>query len=67
MSRLQKKCFLASASLHGLLFLVLLVGPAFLVSRDRIDDLPTLDIIPAKLIDEQFYRISTDDERTTQY
>ncbi len=59
MSQLQKKCFLASAGMHGLLFLVLLVGPAFLVSRDKMDDLPTLDIIPAKLIDDMFYRISS--------
>ena len=59
MSRLYKKCFLASAGMHLLLFLILLIGPAFLMSRDKIDDLPTLDFIPAKLIDEQFYRMSS--------
>lgn len=59
MSKLNKKCFLASASMHLLLFLVLLVGPAFLMSHDKVEDMPVLDFIPAKLIDEQFYRISS--------
>lgn len=56
MSQLNRKCFLASATLHGLLFLVLLVGPAFFISREEPDNLPTLDIIPATLIDEKLYR-----------
>ncbi|MCU0771462.1 MAG: TonB family protein [Verrucomicrobia bacterium] len=60
MSQLQRKCVLASAGLHGLLFLVLLIGPAFMLSHDKLDDqLPTLDIIPARLIDEPFYRLSS--------
>jgi len=59
MSKLHKKCFVASAGMHLLLFLVLMVGPAFLMSRDKMDELPTLDFIPSKLIDEQFYRVSS--------
>jgi periplasmic protein TonB len=55
MSQLQKKCFLATAGLHGLLFAVLIFGPAFLMSRDKLDDMPVLDFIPSKLIDEQFF------------
>jgi protein TonB len=51
MSKLHKKCFLASAGMHVLLFLVLLVGPAFLMSRDKANDLPPLDFIPAELVD----------------
>jgi len=59
MSKLQKKCFFASAGTHALLFLVLLVGPAFLMTRDTVDDdMPTLDFIPSKLIDEKLYRLS---------
>jgi TonB family protein len=56
MSQLNRKCFIASAGMHGLLFLILLVGPAFLMSRDKPEDLPTLEFIPDKLIDEAFYK-----------
>ena len=53
MSRLQKKCFIASASLHFLLFALLLFGPAFISSTSkRTDNLPMLDVVPAKLIDD---------------
>ena len=53
MSRLQKKCFIASASLHFLLFALLVFGPAFISSTSRrTDNLPMLDVIPAKLIDD---------------
>jgi hypothetical protein len=56
MSRLQKKCFIASAALHLLLFALLVVGPAFISSTsNRTDNLPMLDGIPAKLIDEAMY------------
>lgn len=59
MSQIHKKCFIASAGMHVLLFLVLLVGPAFLMSQDKAEDMPTLEFIPSKLIDEQFYRESS--------
>src|SRR5437588_10960132 len=54
MNRLQKKCFIVSGGLHLLLALILLVGPAFLSSRSKTDDMATIDFIPNKLIDEAF-------------
>ena len=59
MSKLHKKCFLASAGLHGLLFVVLLIGPAFLMSKTTEKNrMPTLDFIPSKLIDDTLGRAS---------
>jgi len=54
MSQMHKKCLMASAGTHLLLLLIVLVGPAFLVSRDQADDMPVLTFIPDKLIDEPF-------------
>jgi TonB family protein len=54
MNRLQKKCVLATAGVHLLLFVTLLVGPAFFDRRPKADDLQVLDVIPANLIDAQF-------------
>jgi TonB family protein len=54
MNRLQKKCVLATAGIHLLLFVILLVGPAFFERRPKADDLQVLDVIPANLIDAQF-------------
>ena len=54
MSQLHKKCLMASAGTHVLLLLILLVGPAFLVSRQEMEDMPVLEFIPDKLIDEPF-------------
>jgi colicin import membrane protein len=51
MSRLEKKCVIASAAMHGLLLVIALVGPAFLSSRKDAVDLPLLDVIPSKLVD----------------
>jgi colicin import membrane protein len=51
MDRLQKKCFVASAGVHLLLALILLVGPAFLSSKSQSDNLPVLDFIPYKTVD----------------
>ena len=51
MNRLQKKCFIASAGLHLLLVLVLLVGPAFGSSRSKMNDVPLIDFIPVKTVD----------------
>ncbi len=51
MSRLQKKCFIVSAGVHLLLFVILLVGPAFLSSKSHSEDAQTLDFYPSKLID----------------
>lgn len=54
MNRLQKKCFLATASVHLLLLVILLVGPAFFRPRPKTDDTTILDVIPSNLIDAQF-------------
>ena len=45
MSRLEKKCFIASAALHGLLGLVLLVGPGFLSPERQINDFEQAPIL----------------------
>ncbi len=56
MSRLQKKCFLASTGVHLLLVLILFVGPGFLSKPTRQDDVRTLTMIsPDILTDSQFY------------
>ena len=52
MDRLQKKCFVASTGLHLLLGLILLVGPAFLVSKSKQDNMPVLDFVAIKTVDE---------------
>ncbi|HLX95056.1 MAG TPA: energy transducer TonB [Verrucomicrobiae bacterium] len=54
MNRLQKKCILATAGIHLLLLVILLVGPAFFEPRPKPDDSQVLDVIPANLIDAQF-------------
>ncbi len=52
MNRLAKKCVIASAGLHLLLFVILLVGPAFLSEKNAVNDMPVLDVIPSKLVDD---------------
>jgi len=52
MNRLQKKCFVASASFHLLLLLILLAGPAFMSSKPKESDAPILNVIPAITVDE---------------
>ena len=51
MNRLQKKCFIASTGFHLLLALILIVGPAFLSSNPKTDDLPLLNFVPVKTVD----------------
>ncbi len=51
MNRTQKKCLFASLGFHLLLVVILLVGPAFLSSRSKMDDLPVIDFIPLRLTD----------------
>jgi protein TonB len=50
MNRLQKKCFFFSLGLHGLVALVLLVGPGFR-SRPQPSDLQIMTMIPARILD----------------
>ena len=54
MNRLQKKCVIATAGIHLLLLLILLVGPAFFNPQPKPDDTQVLDVIPANLIDAAF-------------
>ena len=51
MNRLQKKCVIATAGFHLLLLVILFVGPAFFWPREKPDDTPVLDMIPANLVD----------------
>jgi TonB family protein len=51
-NRLQKKCFLASTGLHLLLLLILLVGPAFMASQSKPDNMPVLDFVALKTVDD---------------
>jgi TonB family protein len=51
MNRLQKKCFIASAGFHLLLVLIVLIGPAFLSSQPRSDDILLITFIPLKTTD----------------
>ncbi len=55
MSRLHRKCLMASAAVHSLLLLILFVGSAFLSSRPEPFDLPLLDVIPDKIVDAALY------------
>jgi TonB family protein len=52
MNRLQKKCFVGSAGVHGLLAGILLVGPGFLSSRSKPNEMAVLDAIPAKTVED---------------
>src|SRR5262245_17872052 len=53
MNRLHKKCFIASAGTHLLLALILLVGPAFLAPKDKLDNSQILEFIPLMTTDAQ--------------
>ncbi len=54
MTPMQKKCFIASTGFHLLLLVILFVGPAFLSSRDKNDNLPVLEFIPMITTDKPF-------------
>ena len=51
MNRLQKKCIIATTGFHLLLLVILFVGPAFFSAREKPDDTPVLEMIPANLVD----------------
>jgi TonB family protein len=51
MNRLQKKCVIATTGFHLLLLVILFVGPAFFWAREKPDDTPVLEMIPANLVD----------------
>jgi TonB family protein len=54
MSRLYKKCFLASGGIHVLLALILVVCPAFLASNPKPSDVQPITFIPDILNDSNF-------------
>jgi colicin import membrane protein len=54
MSRLQKKCLIATAGFHLLLVVTLVFGSAFFVSHSKPDETQVLNVIPANLIDAAF-------------
>jgi len=51
MSRLGKKCLLASTGLHGFLLILLLFGSAFFVVKEKPFAQPKLQFYPSKLIE----------------
>ena len=53
MNRLQKKCFIVATGLHLLLALILLIGPAFLTSSSKPEDVQLIEILPDILTDGQ--------------
>ena len=55
MNRLHRRCFIASAAMHSLLVLVLFVAPAFFLSEISQKNLPTLDLIPSKAVDDLMF------------
>jgi protein TonB len=52
MKRLQLKCLVTSTALHGLLIALVLASMGFSSVANRNQDLPILDVIPARLLDE---------------
>jgi protein TonB len=63
MNRLQKKCVIASAGFHLSLVVILFIGPGFLSSKSATPDLPILDFVPIKTVDEL---VSGGGERTAK-
>ncbi len=59
MSRLQKKCLIASGTLHGLLVLIFLTTSAFLIKDTEPVDQQVLTFIPDKLVDEPLQRAAS--------
>jgi outer membrane biosynthesis protein TonB len=51
MTRLQKKCFLFSVGMHGLLAVIVLGSSAF-SGKPATKDIPILTMIPARILDE---------------
>jgi len=52
MNRLQKKCIIASGGVHFLLAVMLILGPAFLSSRNKADQRPPMNFYAAATLDE---------------
>ncbi|MCX7866498.1 MAG: TonB C-terminal domain-containing protein [Limisphaera sp.] len=54
MDRWQRRGLIVSLVLHALLAAVLVFGPAFRARGPSVPDLPILEILPARLVDEPF-------------
>ena len=54
MNRLKKKCVITAAGVHLLLLVILIVGPAFLASKDEANDLQVLEFVPMMTTDKPF-------------
>ena len=52
MSRMEKKCLLASTVMHGSLVLLLVFGSAFLTSAPKKQEFPRLRVVPHTLVDD---------------
>jgi TonB family protein len=55
MKRVQYQCLAVSTVAHGLLVLIVLLGIGFSSSQKLDNDLPILEIIPARLVDEAVF------------
>ena len=51
MNRLQKKCLLASSSLHGFALLLLVFGSAFFVAKEKPHTFSKLQFVPSKFVE----------------
>jgi TonB family protein len=47
MNRLEKKCFITAAAAHGLLFVILIIGPAFFVPLEKTDSFKQITVFSA--------------------
>ena len=56
MSRLQKKCLIASSALHALLVVIVLAGSAFLLKREEAFDKTVLTFVPDRVVDDAMKR-----------
>ena len=52
MSRVEKKCLLASGVTHGFLVLLLVFGSAFFTPKPKTLELPRLRVVPQNLVDD---------------
>ena len=54
MNRTQKKCVMTATGIHLLLIVIVIVGPAFLSSRNTVDDMPVIEFVPMLTTDKPF-------------
>ncbi len=64
MSAFHHRCLLVSAAFHAALLGLLVLGPAYTPSRPPVDELPLLDFVPTRLVDEAFFGGGSPGQRT---